>query len=332
MLAKIAPVEVINDSLHTLLEDERLHGTRERDLSAPRPDYYYFKPGSKYLLIEDATGKHKPIMVKEYSTKDVEYPVLFDGFLRVSSSVACNVPIDKIRTRAIRLYVDRKSFEGEAPPGELRRSTSLRSFPGTPRLAAPAAPYQNASGNSVVITSNIASTSNANPSPAFPTLGKGTLAQMSKRVQVLKGNARLRGGDMQMPLRRATVGGANGLSGIGSGSGSGSGSGGLGKVDSGLANKTFMSQAQVVRMLMSAREPVFEPTVTDEQRRENRAKVDAGLKGKDQDTAPGYCENCRLRYSDLSVVSVVSATPKMSAALVRHIWSPSPFTSSCGGL
>jgi hypothetical protein len=304
MLAKIAPVEVINDSLHTLLEDERLHGTRERDLSAPRPDYYYFKPGSKYLLIEDATGKHKPIMVKEYSTKDVEYPVLFDGFLRVSSSVACNVPIDKIRARAIRLYVDRKSFEGEAPPGELRRSTSLRSFPGTPKLAAPAAPYQNASGNSVVITSNIASTSNANPSPAFPTLGKGTLAQMSKRVQVLKGNARLRGGDMQMPLRRATVGGANGLSGIGSGSGSGSGSGGLAKVESGLANKTFMSQAQVVRMLMSAREPVFEPTVTDEQRRENRAKVDAGLKGKDQDTAPGYCENCRLRYSDLSVVSV----------------------------
>jgi regulatory subunit for Cdc7p protein kinase len=78
----------------------------------------------------------------------------------------------------------------------------------------------------------------------------------------------------------------------------------MGKVESGLANKTFMSQAQVVRMLMSAREPVFEPTVTDEQRRENRAKVDAGLKGKDQDTAPGYCENCRLRYSDLSVVSV----------------------------
>jgi len=300
MLGRLAPVEaaISHDSLHTLLEDEKLHGTRERDLSAPRPDHYYFKPGSKYLLVEDATGKHRTIMVKEYpySQKDgPQWPTLYEGFLRVSSSMQTNTPIEQIRERAWALYVDRVPYEGEQPPADLKRSISLRSLPDTPKLPEVQS-YQNASGNSVVITSNIASTSNANQSPAFlnglARLGANkdrAIMQMNKRVQVLKGNARLAAAKRQqtdldvgpMPQRRTSMGQAP-------------------------PQRTFMTQEQVISMLQQAREPVRERKPTYEERVQNREKVEAGLKGREQDTAAGYCENCRLRYSDLSVVCRIS--------------------------
>ena len=299
MLARLAPLEITltNDSLHTLLEDERLHGTRERDLNAPRPDYYYYKPGSKYLLLEDATAKHRTIMVKEYpySQKEVqEWPTLYEGFLRVSSSMQTTTPIDKIRDRAWALYVNRVPFEGEQPPADLKRSMSLRSLPATPKLPEVQS-YQNASGNSVVITSNVASTSTANQSPnligGVPALGQAkdrAIIQMSKRVQVLKGNARLAAAKRQqtddldltsLPHRRASTGHVPAP-----------------------PLRTFMTQEQVISMLQQAREPICETKPTVEERVRNRERVQAGLKGRDQVTAPGYCENCRLRYSDLSVV------------------------------
>jgi regulatory subunit for Cdc7p protein kinase len=288
-----------NDSLRTLLDDEKLHGTRERDLSAPRPDFYYFRPGSKYLLIEDATGKHRPIMIKEYGNNlrsGTEYPVLFESFLRVPSGNQSTVPLDKIRERAWSLYVDRQPYLGEQPPAELRRSTSLRNITGTPQLP-DALPYHHASGNSVVITSNIASTSNAHQSPAFingaPPLGANkdrAILQMSKRVQLLKNNAATRlaaakktssaGSHMPPPARRSLGGQMP-------------------------QPKTFMSQEQVIKMLQQARAPVPKEDVSVPERIKNRDDVEAGLKIKEQDTASGYCENCRLRYSDLSTVSSI---------------------------
>ena len=295
LLTNITPASTLTreDSLHTLLEDEKLNGTRERDLTAPRPDYYYFKPGSKYLLVEDATGKHRTIMEKEYAynQKDgPEWPVLYDGFLRVPSSSQTDIPLEKIRQRAWALYVDRIPFEGEQPPGELKRSISLRSIPDTPKLPEVQS-YQNASGNSVVLTSNVASTSNANPSPALlaglPDMGarKGALLQMSRRVQVLKGNFRLAEAKRQCSSikldavadRRASTGQLP-------------------------PTKMFMTQEQLIDMLRQARAPVQEIKPSVEARIRNREKVDAGLIGRGQDTAAGYCENCRVRYPDLSVV------------------------------
>ena len=330
MLSRLAPVEIINtnNSLHTLLEDERLHGTRERDLSAPRPDYYYYKPGSKYLLLEDATAKHRTIMVKEYphTQKEVpEWPTLYEGFLRISSAMQSTTPIAKIRERAWALYVNRIPFEGEQPPADPQRSISLRSLPTTPKLPEVQS-YQHASGNSVVITSNVASTSTAYQSPNFvggvPALGANkdrAIIQMSKRVQVLKGNARLAAAKRQqtddldlasLPHRRASTG----------------------QVPA-PPPRTFMTQEQVISMLQQAREPICEKKPTVEERVRNRERVEAGLKGRDQVTAPGYCENCRLRYSDLSVVShlvdVLSdpiADPRHSTSRPRNTVVSQPIT------
>ncbi|WVR06539.1 hypothetical protein IAU60_003570 [Kwoniella sp. DSM 27419] len=298
ILGRIAPVETANnDSLSTLLEDEKLHGTRERDFSAPRPDYYYFKPGNKYLLVEDATGKHRTVMVKEYcynQKEGPEWPTLFDSFLRVSSSMQSSTPVEKIRDRAWSLYVDRKPFEGEQPPHDLRRSTSLRVFPSTPKLPE-AQPYHDASGNSVTLTSATASTSTAG-TPVYGGYNglhsnkDRAIVQMSRRVQVLKGNARLAAAsrqhdsDVDPPAQIESSGPSRRLS-------------------AGFSQpaKTFMTQDQVIKMLQQAREPLVDPSITAQARMRNREKVDMGLKGREQDTAPGYCENCRLRYTDLSV-------------------------------
>ncbi|WVQ85007.1 hypothetical protein IAT38_007171 [Cryptococcus sp. DSM 104549] len=304
ILARIAPIEkpVPTDSLSlsTLLEEERLHGTRERDLTAPRPDFYYFKPNNKFLLIEDATGKHRTIMVKEYTHRDgPDWPTLHSGFLRVPSSYQSPVPVSKLRERAIKLLVERQPYLGEQPPSSLKRSASLSSMPSTPKLPE-AQPYQDASGNSVVITSNIASTSTPNTphlAGGLPTLGSNrdrALVQMSKRVQVLKGNANARIAASKQEAKDSVFSpaGASAPKALPGRRHS------TGHTD---LNKKFESQESVIKMLKQAREPVQEDPIPAAQRIRNREKVEMGLKGRDQDTAAGYCENCRLKYADLSV-------------------------------
>lgn len=79
-----------HDNLSTLLEDEKLHGTRERDATAPRPDYHYFSRGSFFVLCEDATGEYRTILAKEYEKPkggaEPEWPVLHSNFLRPSAN------------------------------------------------------------------------------------------------------------------------------------------------------------------------------------------------------------------------------------------------------
>lgn len=67
-----------------------------------------------------------------------------------------------------------------------------------------------------------------------------------------------------------------------------------------------MTHEQVLLMLRKQRAPHVDEEVIDVERRiRNREKVEMGTRGvKDQDTSAGYCENCRLRYDDLSAVSL----------------------------
>ncbi|EIW67729.1 hypothetical protein TREMEDRAFT_33322 [Tremella mesenterica DSM 1558] len=312
MLDTLAPVvTTTKDSLSTLLQEEKLYGTRERDLTAPRPDYYYFKPGSKYVLIEDATGRHRTIMMREFPftrpTDSLNYPVLFESFLRPGPQTDLPAPVDQLKNRALALYVDGRSFNGEQPPTQhnLRRATSLQQFQGTPKLpSAGQQPYINASGNSVVLTSNITSTSTAAHSPMYQE-GRLSLVgpvkkmvPLSKRVQVLVGNARIAAakgfssGTTMIDLndevsavgtRRASMSQTVSSSNM-------------------ATQKTFLTQEQLLRMLRQARGPAQDdPSVTKSMRESNRRKVEAGFKARSQETSSGYCENCRLKFTDLSV-------------------------------
>ena len=323
MLDKLAPLD--NDttnSLSHLLADEKVNGTRERDLSAPRPDYYYFKPGNRYLLVEDATGRNRPVMVKEYPGKERGWPVLHEHFLRLTSSSQAPPSVKdsknlakELRARAIALYVDQVPYRGEMPPApELKpRSKAGDDIPLTP-VSVSELPYVKASGNSVVITSAIASTSTANLTPnAFvggvPQLGANkdrAIMQLSKRVQVLKGNARLaatasakKAGDIEnrAPESTPSGGGGNNQRDVARRRSTGF------DAPAPAAQKEFLTQAQVIAMLKQLRAPNNLVKPTFEERVKNHEEVEAGYKRKDQDTASGYCENCRIRYTDLSVVS-----------------------------
>jgi regulatory subunit for Cdc7p protein kinase len=305
MLDTLDPINVVErDSLSHMLADEKLHGTRERDESAPRPDFYYFRPGSKYVLIEDATGKNRTIMVKEYSAKEQDWPVLHEQFLRLTSSCALPRSIKSVdhlhrdlRARAMALYVNHEPYNGEEPPApSLKRSASVREF-SIPALPEPEElPYVKASGNSVVLTSNIASTSttNTNPTPGGVLVqhqagGRRGAMQVSKRVEVLKRNLPPgRAGATKRPdaLPR--------LPGVGRRKSAAD-------LPSPFTAKEFMSQAEVVTMLHGIRNPTGLTKPTYDERLANRELVDAGQKRKEQDTASGYCENCRIRYTDLSV-------------------------------
>ncbi|GAA5929197.1 protein serine/threonine kinase activating protein DBF4 [Sporobolomyces koalae] len=73
-----------DQSLPSLLRDEQLYGTRERDPFVPRSDMHYFPAHKYYILVEDSTGEHRPIVIQEYDKprskhEDPTWPVLYGG-------------------------------------------------------------------------------------------------------------------------------------------------------------------------------------------------------------------------------------------------------------
>lgn len=59
--------------LSTMLQQEKYMGPNDRDPTARREDYYYFK--APYVLVWDPTHQHRPILYKEYS-KNAPWPHL----------------------------------------------------------------------------------------------------------------------------------------------------------------------------------------------------------------------------------------------------------------
>jgi hypothetical protein len=146
-----------NNSLSHLLEEEKLHGTRERDLSAPRPDYHYFTRGAFYVLCEDATGEYRTILAKEYEKprngEVPEWPVLHEHFLKPSASAQAKAEAAALARAAAeelkrstdancissatnkipaslldRSRVSNVKGESNGQPGDLRRSASLNNL------------------------------------------------------------------------------------------------------------------------------------------------------------------------------------------------------------
>ncbi|PLW12263.1 hypothetical protein PCANC_21815 [Puccinia coronata f. sp. avenae] len=71
-------------SLPSLLLKEAQQGhTNEFDPVALRSDYYYFGPKAMFIMVDDTTQEHKPIIVKEYSrpkTRETSgWPIMWGG-------------------------------------------------------------------------------------------------------------------------------------------------------------------------------------------------------------------------------------------------------------
>lgn len=148
--------------LSEMLLQEKLHGTTERDPHALRSDVHYFSKHSYYLLVTDATGEHRPVMIAEYDRsapsethgKPAPWPVLHGD----------------VEGRGLFVWVDpkeRRRLSQQAPIAasthrSLRRAASLN-LAGALRgpVAAPVGPPTPtlmASDNSLVLASTVAST------------------------------------------------------------------------------------------------------------------------------------------------------------------------------
>lgn len=207
--AKVGHAEEAAATLSHLLEDERRHGTRERDQNALRPDWQYFTRGSYFALIEDATGEFRTVIAKEYERPAKgdypEWPVIHESFLKPSVSKfapptpppAAPAPKESgpsSRSRPIARLPSRL-LKGVAEAPDLRRSVSLNNLGRASKLAAtiddlrrPAAadhdgPYIAASGNSVNVTSNTTSAQSGAAGNTFDRQGQEkALAELNRRA------------------------------------------------------------------------------------------------------------------------------------------------------
>lgn len=261
-----------NLSLPSLLRDEQLFGTRERDPFVPRADTYYFPPRTHYVLVEDSTGEHRPVVTKEYDrprrSEDPSWPVLwggiegrggfyhYDGPPIVYESRVPPVPRPALANIQARGFAAARAvaIAGGGQQPSLRRALSMNNMRKQVNGAKAVEggvgakdEYIAASGNSQTITSNIAS----GTSTRSGALGGANGGVIDKRIAVLSRNMVSMGSGLSKGmLRRST------------------------SVDAGLNTKV--------------------PPPRDEPKK------------------PGYCENCRIKYDDFKEVCLFRFAPSFT--------------------
>ncbi|GAA6009292.1 hypothetical protein JCM10207_004338 [Rhodosporidiobolus poonsookiae] len=292
---KVDPTLQRNPSLPTLLRDEQLYGTRERDPFVPRNDMHYFGANRYYLLVEDSTGEHRPIVAKEYERprkhEDPQWPILWGGIEGRTGFYHYEGEIEYERKRPppppqpqFEPSKPAESVPARALAPNLRRAVSLQNVArgaGQVAGAIGGGPSHNrdyiaASGNSQIITSNIASaTSTANRSGAAQAsrFGVGSGPFMDKRLAVLSN-------------RTVSVAGAALL-----GSGSNAGASGSGGV---MASGGRGAGGRVAAL---KRQGKLQRSVSVDAGLAGR-RVPADVPAREEPKKPGYCENCRLKYDD----------------------------------
>lgn len=313
-------------SLPTLLRDEQLYGTRERDPVVPRNDMYYFPPNKMYLFVEDSTGEHRPIVIKEYDKpkrhEDPTWPILWGGVegrtgfyhydgpeityeRRVPPPAPAPVPAAGGATGY-------GSTAARAVAPNLRRAVSLQNvtrhqqaqYAQQGGAAAHAGvgrgEYLAASGNSQIITSNIASaTSTAARSGAAQANRNRANPFVDKRLAVLSNrNVSVWGGMFAGSATSASA----------SGAASAAGSGGVTSATAAVATLS----ASEGRSRVAALKRTARPTAG----LKRSISVDAGLNPprtaappappREEVKKPGYCENCRIKYDDFTTHVVSS--------------------------
>ncbi|GAA5836727.1 hypothetical protein JCM11251_002709 [Rhodosporidiobolus azoricus] len=297
-----------NPSLPSLLRDEQLYGTRERDPFVPRENMHYFRSDKQYFLVEDSTGEHRPVVVKEYDRprkhEDPQWPVLWGGIEGRTGFYHYEGEITYERKRrpppapkAAPQPTAEAAKQRPLTAPNLRRAISLQNVA---RGAAAAQAHHHhahdsylaASGNSQIITSNIQS--------ATSTAGLRSGAAQASRFAAGQGpfvDKRL------AVLSNRTVSVAGGA-----------------LLGSGSSTATSAGPATGGRVAALKRQGKLQRSLS----------VDAGLSGRrslvagssaapvrEEPKKPGYCENCRLKYDDFKD-HVVSSKHRRFALKVEN--------------
>ncbi|KAN0062266.1 Cdc7p-Dbf4p kinase complex regulatory subunit [Thecaphora frezii] len=309
------PMPADKQDLSQMLEREKLYGTHERDPNASRGDHHYFRKGNYYLLVEDATMEHRPIMCSEFEYNrhqqqegiEPPWPVLY-GELEGRCPFTRYEVTEQQRNKMSR---SRNSHQ------TLRRAVSLNNM--MRRHTGPPSPrppnegfaevrnqqYPMASGNSVSITSNIASTT----STALTDL-VGTVAGLPQNRRVAELNRRMHTPLMHSPTTRLpaspasfVAGSAGSGLGIAADHGSGSGSsmatpGHLNVHNTPTAAASHSRGAVVRRMLGMTEHEAKQPSTLAQSGVRRSVSTSAVAPIRPQEKRPGYCENCRIKYDN----------------------------------
>ncbi|SCZ89613.1 BZ3500_MvSof-1268-A1-R1_Chr9g10485 [Microbotryum saponariae] len=297
-------------SLPSLLRDEQLYGTRERDPFVPRSDMYYFGPKSVYLLVEDSTGEHRPIVTKEYERprrhEDPAWPVLWGG----------------VEGRGGFYHFEGEiKYERRKPPApKLDPSTTSRNGKSLKAIQA-----MGATGGHAVAANRAVGVAGGNAGSA-PNLRRSLSLQAMTRggkTGLVGADSRGASGTSKEPEYLAASGNSQiitSTTATSTRSGAPVGRLGHGVVDKRLA---VLSQRTVTSLggnsTSGARPAPAEFSATGSSRHlaipgaalggnlqgklKRSASVDAGLNARmppprDEPKKPGYCENCRMKYED----------------------------------
>ncbi|GAA5948739.1 hypothetical protein JCM3765_004990 [Sporobolomyces pararoseus] len=276
-----------NPSLPSLLRDEQLYGTRERDPFVPRSDMHYFPQSKYYLLVEDSTGEHRPIVIQEYDKprkhEDPTWPVLYGGIEGRSGFYKYEGPPIQYQPRFDPNPLPKRP--SLAPSAKTTDGTKLMAGFSTTAARAVGAPnlrraisLQNVPR---VGTSKLAPTAQEDNKHAAP----GGIHRRDSYIAA-SGNSQI----ITSNTGTSTRSGAAMQPGTGKGSA-------IDKRLAVLANRTVsvsMGGNSSKKEVGSAAKTLKRSMSVDSQMKDVRKFV----KPREEPKKPGYCENCRIKYDD----------------------------------
>ncbi|CBQ67784.1 related to Hsk1-interacting molecule 1 [Sporisorium reilianum SRZ2] len=312
-LMKLSPRDLdtpanTKQDLSQMLEKEKVFGSTERDPATARSSWHYFEKSACYVLVEDATLEHRPIMCTEFQyTREDKAQHLPPPWPVIYGQTAGRCPFT--------YYAPKKSTPKEADADtqsaprlgvqqSLRRAVSLNNMvrsnlgpacrPHVPPIRTNDARQQGypmASGNSVSITSNIASTT----SNIFTDQQNGATVGLPQNRRVAELNRRMH--TPNAPLRPPRTHNANPASVLAGSAASGLGvrrdGGGSPMVGAAGAQRGNAEQGATVRRMLGLEDKERRPE-SGLQRSVSASAVSKPASAK----KPGYCENCRVKYDD----------------------------------
>lgn len=315
-LMKISPRDLeapTKQDLSQMLEKEKVYGTTERDPATARSTFHYFEKSACYVLVEDATLEYRPIMCTEFQyTREDKAQRLPPPWPVIYGQTPGRCPFT--------YYPPKKSqpkdqdSETQLVPRlntqqSLRRAVSLNNMARSNRGPAfqpqvvPVRTYdqrQNeyplASGNSVSVTSNIASTT----SNIFTDQQTGVTVGLPQNRRVAELNRRMHMSNApNRPPRNLNASPASVLA-ASTASGLGIRRDASPVIGSAAAQRGAADQGATVRRMLG---------LEDKERRPETAAIGGGLQRSKSTSAvtrppsakkPGYCENCRVKYDDFT--------------------------------
>ncbi|EST10007.1 Zinc finger, DBF-type [Kalmanozyma brasiliensis GHG001] len=324
-LMKVSPRDLeastnVKQDLSQMLEKEKVFGSTERDPAAARSTWHYFEKSACYVLVEDATLEYRPIMCTEFQyTREDRAQRIPPPWPMVYGQTPGRCPFT--------YYPPKRSVpkeeEGEGPSAprlsaqlSLRRAVSLNNMarsnlgpafrPHVPPIRTAndtrQQDYPMASGNSVSITSNIASTT----SNIFTDQQNGATVGLPQNRRVAELNRRVHTSNAPIRPPRmlhaspASVLAGSAASGVGIRRDGGSPLPGSPLPGSPAAQRGDAEQGASVRRMLGLedKERRVDTTIPGAGSGLQRSVSTSAVNKPASAKKPGYCENCRAKYED----------------------------------